>query len=153
MRDQERRQTFVILGVVAGALLLTAIVAGGIVAAVAWRKAPKDPGGAMVSAVAGPSQDREGEGWNHAELRQYLVGRGLSVEMRETNVGTAYGPAALFILSGGREVYVQKRASAQEAKDKIGSLTSVPGFSWGRWMFQAADAGALQELRKALGAK
>jgi hypothetical protein len=56
-RRADDRSKLAIVAVVAGALVLTLCLAGGIVAAVAWRSAPKDPGdgaGTLTAPVFGP---------------------------------------------------------------------------------------------------
>lgn len=82
----------------------------------------------------GPTEKKEGSEWSHSELMDHLHREGLAFTAKETGFGGNYGPAMYFQFSGDKEVYVQVRKSAQEAKDAA-SPKGGEAFSWGRFYF------------------
>lgn len=114
---------------------------------------PKPPKGAV--------QD-----WSHKELIAHLRSKGLQLEADAAETGSANGPAMYFFPPGKQHVrrildgpgagvaaywvdvaYVQKRKSAEEAKDRAGVLEE--GFAWGRFVFMG-DPLFLDKIRRAL---
>jgi hypothetical protein len=122
------------------------------------------------------SEDEEGQKWSHKELIGYLKDKGLKFTSFSTSRGAAHGPAMYFTTgnligpgmddvfdihggtknttkdgSWGLTVYVQKRVSLEEAKDRAGVLGSS-GISWGRFIV-AGDRELLQPIDDALHGK
>jgi hypothetical protein len=88
-----------------------------------------------VPAGAAPSPQREGETWTHAELVAYLKSRGVAVTRTEpTHEGAHEGPAVDFWSPDDERLYVQKRATAADARDQAGA-GGAGSFSWGRFLF------------------
>lgn len=152
-RRRDRSALPLVAGLVAAGLLLA--LGAGLVAALVVLRKPPGAAPAPVAALLGPSAAREGESWTHQELLDHLAGRlagrGLTVEMEKTEAGDFYGPAAYFFLQPGeRKVYVQKRATAQDARDWAALETGRATFTWGRFVFRSADAEAVAAIRAAL---
>lgn len=144
---------------------LVAVGAAVAIVVAAW-KAPRGPASQGVAPAQSVNSDitpgiallRSGpdpETATHRELLDYLNGKGFQLDMVPTHRGTFYGPAVVFIprtndqftrtvaaddctlLRGVPYLYVQKRKSAQEARDEAGATNAA--FSWGRFIFSGTD--------------
>lgn len=91
----------------------------------------------------GPSASSEGEEWSHNELLDYLNANGLKYTAEPTMRGAFHGPAMNFKTSDGEydyTVYIQKRKTAQDAKDAVGTAGSDDhAFAWGRFVIDGAE--------------
>lgn len=162
-RQQERaaRNRLILFAAVGGvALVVALVIIGRVLIGTDTRPGAIDI--ARVGAV-GPSEEKEGQTWNHDDLVAYLTRSGVECHKHPTHMGAFFGPACFlsrdrsidpdrFGSDGGPGVvYVQKRVTPQDAKDAAGASRGK-AFFWGRFVFASQDAAYLDAVRKALGA-
>lgn len=156
-----------IVALVGVGLVVLGLVVAGFGVGARFFFAGRDGRQAVVSAVAGPSAEREGETWDHKELLAHLEAQGVKLESVPTNFMTVNGPAVIassdpaalkqaaadnkehYSFHGESIVYIQKLNSRQQAKDES-AVQKHLAFSWGRFMFVSKDAVLLGKLRATL---
>jgi hypothetical protein len=125
---------------------------------------------AVILLAIGSRKGPPGETWTHKELLSYLRAKGLRIYALPTNHGSSHGPAMFFTRRLDRlavddppiveydfvkaqlirdTVYVQRRKSAQDAKERSGA-DAVKGFSWGRFYFYGDDK-LINRIKRVLG--
>jgi len=121
----------------------------------------------VTSVVSGPTAEKEGETWDHKEFLAYLQSKKIAINAHTTHTGSFHGPAAYFaadekalleiVQNDGKDgpttwkgiAYIQKRKSAQDAKDESG-VGGDNSFSWGRFIIVSRDLGYLNRIKAAL---
>ena len=156
-READRTRLILALAVGGGLALVCVLVVLVAVSVMAARK-----GGGPLAAVAGPSPDREGETFNHAEMIGHLNTRGLGLDSNGeyvfTRGGNVNGVRFQDCHSANLREYlgvgapglvlVRKMGTAQEAHDAAG-LDPERKWSWGRFYF-VGDPNLVARIRTAL---
>ena len=142
----QQRRLIAIIGV--GCVLVLAV--GGLLAVFAARSVVGQPAvGGVAAAIVAPAVTVEPGKWTHQDVLDRLLAAGLKARMEPTHVGGFHGPAADFHVDGLGVAYVQKRASAQDAKDQAALDGKRNAVAWGPFYIRG-DRDAVTAIRNAL---